>query len=248
MTSPAPLPPHRPRAAAPVHARLRDRIVRGRLPPGARVTEAGIAEDLGVSRTPVREAMHRLVRDGLLVPVDGHGGGRTRLAVAPMDPATLDQLYRIAGVLEGLAGRAAAGLPPGRRAALARCLQAAERAFRAAAARRPLDYDRLFDRHDAFHRTLMDATAGAELKAQLDVIRPRVDRYEWYYAPLVGPDFRATYREHAAIIRAVRSGTPETIERAVRANWVRGAARMVRALAAAGRQRSAASASSSIPT
>lgn len=244
MTSPAPRPPHRPRAAAPVHARLRDLIVRGRLPPGARVTEAGIADDLGVSRTPVREAMHRLVRDGLLVPVDGHGGGRTRLAVAPMDPGTLDQLYRIAGVLEGLAGRTAAALPAGRRTALARRLQVAERAFRATAARRPLDYDRLFERHDAFHRTLVDATAGAELKAQLDVIRPRVDRYEWYYAPLVGPDFSATYREHAAIIQAVRSGTPEIIERAVRANWVRGAARMVRALAAAGRQRSPASASS----
>jgi DNA-binding GntR family transcriptional regulator len=233
MTSPAPRP-HRPRAAAPVYARLRDLIVRGRLPPGARLTEAGVAGELGVSRTPVREAMHRLVRDGLLVPVDGHGGGRTRLAVAPMDPDTLDQLYRIAGALEGLAGRGAVTLSPPERAALARRLRSAERAFRTAAARRPLDYDRLFERHDAFHRTLVDATAGAELKAQLDSIRPRVDRYEWYYAPLVGPDFGPTYREHAAIMQAVRSGTAETIDRAVRANWVRGAARLVRALAAGG--------------
>ncbi len=244
MTSPAPHPrSHRPRAAAPVYARLRDLIVRGRLPPGARVTEAGIAQDLGVSRTPVREAMHRLVRDGLLVPVDGHGGGRTRLAVAPMDPGTLGQLYQIAGALEGLAGRGAAALPAGQRAALARRLQTAERAFRAAAARRPLDYDRLFERHDAFHRTLVETTAGAELKAQLDVIRPRVDRYEWYYAPLVGPDFGPTYREHAGIIQAVRSGTAETIERAVRANWVLGAGRLVRALAAAGRMATPATSS-----
>ena len=233
MTSPAPAP-RRPRAAGPVYARLRDRIVRGRLAPGARVTESGIAADLGVSRTPVREAMHRLVRDGLLVPVDGHGGGRTRLAVAPMDPVTLDQLYRIAGALEGLAARAAATQPRSQRTAIARRLETAERAFRAAAARRPLDYDRLFERHDAFHRTLMDATAGVELKAQLDVIRPRVDRYEWYYAPLVGPDFGPTYREHAAIIQAVRSGPAEAIERAVRANWFQGAARLVSALAAAG--------------
>jgi DNA-binding GntR family transcriptional regulator len=243
MTSPAPAS-HRPRAAAPVYARLRDRIVRGRLAPGARLTESGIAADLGVSRTPVREAMHRLVRDGLLVPVDGHGGGRTRLAVALMDPATLDQLYRIAGALEGLAARGAAALPPARRNAIARRLETAERAFRTAAARRPLDYDRLFERHDAFHRTLVDATAGAELKAQLDVIRPRVDRYEWYYAPLVGPDFGPTYQEHAAIIQAVRSGTADAVERAVRANWFLGAARLVRALAAAGgRARTTSSAS-----
>lgn len=247
MTTPAPAPrpagPHRPRAAGPVYARLRDLIVRGRLAPGARVTEAGIADELGVSRTPVREAMHRLVRDGLLVPVDGHGGGRTRLAVAPMDPGTLDQLYRIAGALEGLAARGAAALAARERTALAGRLGAAERAFRTAAARRPLDYDRLFERHDAFHRTLMDATAGPELRVQLEAIRPRVDRYEWFYAPLVGPDFGPTYREHAAIIRAVRSATADGIERAVRANWFLGAARLVRALAeaGAGRRRSGAS-------
>ena len=235
MPAPAPHPPsHRPRAATPVYARLRDLIVRGRLAPGARVTETGIAGDLGVSRTPAREAMHRLVRDGLLVPVDGHGGGRTRLAVAPMDPAALDQLYRIAGALEGLAARGATALGNRGRAALAQRLGAADRAFRAAAARRPLDYDRLFERHDAFHRTLRGATAGAELLAQLEAIRPRVDRYEWYYAPLVGPDFGPTYREHATIIQAVRSGTADGIERAVRTNWFLGGARLVRALAAAG--------------
>lgn len=242
MTSATP-PSFRPRAAAPVYARLRDLIIRGRLEPGARVTEDAIALSLGVSRTPVREAMQRLVRDGLLVPVDGHGGGRTRLWVSPMDAATLDQLYRIAGALEGLAARNAATLPPARRATLARRLGSAERAFQAAAARRPLDYDRLFERHDAFHRTLVNATAGTELKAQLESIRPRVDRYEWYYAPLVGPDFAPTYREHGAIIRAVRAGTGESIERAVRANWVRGAARLVRALATAERKTGAATSS-----
>ena len=79
-----PLPARR-RAAGPVYQRLRDLIVRGRLGPGARVTEAQAAAELGVSRTPVREAMQRLVRDGLLVPANGEHGGRTRLVVAPME-------------------------------------------------------------------------------------------------------------------------------------------------------------------
>ena len=232
MTRAAAGPPERPRAAAPVYQRLRALIVRGRLGPGARVTESQVATELRVSRTPVREAMHRLVRDGLLVPANGDRGGRTRLVVAPMDPTTLVELYRLAGALEGLAGRAAAALPASARASLARRLGAAELAFRRAAAGRPLDYDRLFQRHAAVHQTLMHACAGPELLAALEAIGPRVDRFEWYYAPLVGPDLRVTYREHAAIIRAVHRGTAGSIERALRANWFNGAIRLARALAA----------------
>jgi DNA-binding GntR family transcriptional regulator len=189
-----------------VYQRLLDLIVHGRLGPGARVTESQAAAELGVSRTPVREAMQRLVRDGLLVPANGDQGGRTRLVVAPMEADTLIELYRLAGALEGLAARGVAALAPAERASLA-------------------------GRLSAVHRTLIDACAGPELRAALEVIRPRVDRFEWYYAPLVGPDLRVTYREHDAIIRAVRRGTPDSVERAMRANWFNGAVRLARALA-----------------
>jgi DNA-binding GntR family transcriptional regulator len=218
------------RAAGPVYQRLLDLIIRGRLGPGVRVTEAQAALELGVSRTPVREAMQRLVRDGLLVPANGDHGGRTRLVVASMEVETLVELYQLAGTLEGLAGRQAAVLSIDARASLARRLTAAEQAFRRAAAAKPLDYDRLFQRHAAVHRALVDACAGPELRAALEAIRPRVDRFEWYYAPLVGPDLRVTYREHDAIIRAVRRGSADAIERAMRANWFNGALRLARAL------------------
>jgi DNA-binding GntR family transcriptional regulator len=98
--------------------------------------------------------------------------------------------------------------------------------FRTEARRRPLDFDRLFERHDVFHRTLLERCAGPETRAVLETVRPRLDRYEWYYAPLIGPDFRATYAEHDAIIRAVRSGDADAAERAMRANWWNGAERL----------------------
>jgi DNA-binding GntR family transcriptional regulator len=214
-----------------VYTRLLELIIRGRLGPGARLTESAVAQSLGVSRTPIREAMQRLVRDGLLVPVDGHGGGRTRLAVAPMDVVVMEELYRIAGMLEGLAARGIAKLPSAQRREVARRLDAAERAFEEAAGDPPLDYDRLFRRHGTFHRELVDPGTGRELRAALAAIRPRLDRFEWYYAPLVGPDLAATFREHKAIIQTVRRGTPGAIERAVRANWFHGATRLARALA-----------------
>jgi DNA-binding GntR family transcriptional regulator len=208
--------------------RVRQLIVRGDLPPGARVAEAELAAKLGVSRTPAREAMRRLVAEGLLVP-DG-GGERPRLRVAPVGPDDVRQLYEAAGALEGVVMRRLTDLPLPARRALAKALRDRERAFRRAARVRPLDYDKLFVRHDAFHRALMDALAGPTTRVLLETLRPRLDRYEWLYAPLIGPDFSETYAEHAAIIRAVTAGDGPAAERAVRRNWFKGGERLAACL------------------
>ena len=200
--------------------------MRGRLPPGERVTEADVAARLAVSRTPAREALRRLHGEGLLVASGGGRGAQVRLAVAPITRAGVEELYQLAGAVEGVAARAVERLAPAERRALAAALGRAERAFRAEARRRPLDFDSLFERHDAFHRTLLEPCARPEARAVLEAVRPRLDRYEWYYAPLIGPDFRATYAEHDAIIRAVRAGDPDAVERAVRSNWWNGARRL----------------------
>ncbi|MFL5578154.1 MAG: GntR family transcriptional regulator [Gemmatimonadaceae bacterium] len=214
-------------AAAGVYTRVRDLIVRGRLLPGARVTETEVATRLAVSRTPAREALRRLHHEGLLVAAARGGrGAQTRLAVAPMTRDDVMELYHLAGALEGVVARAAARLPTAGRRALAAELRSAEVAFRIEARTRPPDFDRLFERHDAFHRALVDSCAGPRTRALLETIRPQLDRYEWYYAPLIGPDFRPTFAEHAAIIDAVRSGDPDAAERAVRANWWYGAERL----------------------
>lgn len=53
-----------------------------------------------------------------------------------------------------------------------------------------------------------------------------MDRYDWLFAPLTGPDFSPTFGEHEAILREIRNGTATGIERAVRANWFNGGARL----------------------
>lgn len=219
-------------AAEAAYERLREAIVRGRLAPGVRVTEAGAATRLGVSRTPVREALDRLQREGLVV-TDG-GGARPRLAVAPLAAGAVAELYQAAGALEGVAARRVAELPPGARRALADALRAADAAFRVEADRAAPDFDRLFDLHDAFHQTLMAACAGPATQALLGAIRPQLDRYEWAYAPVMEREFAPTYAEHAAIARAVRAGDADAAEAAVRANWFNGATRLARAMAGAG--------------
>jgi len=223
-----PHPEHGLIAPADVCARVRQLIVRGDLPPGARVAEAELAGKLGVSRTPAREAMRRLLAEGLLVP-DG-GGERPRLRVAPVGPDDVRQLYEAAGALEGVVMRGLTDLPAPERRALAKTMRDRERAFRRAARARPIDYDALFIRHDAFHRAMMDALAGPATRVLLETLRPRLDRYEWLYAPMIGPDFTETYAEHAAIIRAVAAGDGPAAERAVRRNWFRGGKRLAAAL------------------
>ena len=211
-----------------VYDRLRALIVRGRLAPGARVSEAELAARLDTSRTPIRDAMRRLQIEGLHVPVGG--GQRPRVAVAPVTGGAARELYHAAGALEGVAARAIAEQPAAARGRLADDLEACDAEFRRAAAVPSPDFDRLFELHDAFHRRLTDACAGPNVRALLEVIRPQLDRLEWMYAPLLGLAFGPTYAEHQAIAGAVRAGDADDLERAVRANWFNGAERLVAAV------------------
>jgi DNA-binding GntR family transcriptional regulator len=213
-------------SSARAYDRIRELIVRGRLLPGERVSELDMAARLEMSRTPVREATRRLLQEGLLVPVLSATGARTRLAVAPVSAADVRELYHAAGALEGIAARGVAALAPAERRTLAAELGELQEQFREAATAAPIDYDLMFDRHDAFHRRLIRRCAGPRTRDLLETIRPQLDRYEWLYAPLMGTDFRPTFTEHGAIMRAVARGEPDAAEAAVRANWFNSADRL----------------------
>ena len=208
------------------YEKLRALIVLGRLPPGARIAEGPLAAWLGLSRTPVREALQRLRQQRLLVEVGGGAGVRVRLAVAPLKRDQMQEIYGLAGALEGSAARALAAWNDRERARLARDLESIERSFAVEAAKSPVDFDKLFETHDAFHRELLRRVIGPETAALLQTIRPHLDRYEWFYAPLIGPDFTATHAEHRAIIDALKAGNANRIERAVRANYENGTTRL----------------------
>lgn len=85
-----------------VAARLRDMIVEGELPPGARITERVLCERLAVSRTPLREAIKILANEGLLTLLPNRGARVTAISLAEAD----DTMYLLS-VLEGTAGELA---------------------------------------------------------------------------------------------------------------------------------------------
>jgi len=84
--------------------RLRDLIVQGRLAAGARLNERLLTAELGVSRTPLREAFKVLATEGLVELLPNRGA-----IVSQMDPARLAESLEVMGALEALAGELACG-------------------------------------------------------------------------------------------------------------------------------------------
>ena len=236
------MPPRRATSSPPapatvslaIYDKVRSLIVRGRLLPGTRVTEADVAMELQVSRTPAREALRRLQQERLLVPAGASDGAKVRLVVPPMTAAEVRELYAAAGALEGVIARNVADYDADERVAFAAELVKAQAAFRREATKRTPDWDRLFELHNAFHELLRTRLAGPRLRLLLDGLRPHLDRYEYFYGPLHRSGFEATFEEHDAIIAAIESGPADVAERAVRANWFNGADRLASIVERAG--------------
>ena len=83
-----------------VALRIREMILRGELRPGERLAEIGLAERLGVSRTPIRQALPALAREGLLA-----AAGRRGYVVRSFSPDDVLDAIETRGLLEGLAAR-----------------------------------------------------------------------------------------------------------------------------------------------
>jgi DNA-binding GntR family transcriptional regulator len=173
-----------------VYQELSAHILDGRLEPGSTVNQEGLAASLGVSITPLREALRRLEAEGLVV-VEAH---RT-LTVAPLSTAEVRELYAVRLQLDPFA----AGL-------------AAERAAAAAVDRievlaaRPLEATprgRLRANRE-FHQAIYRSPGNATLAEILDRLWDRTDRYRMIVVR-VESEGRKVEREHREIAAAIRT-------------------------------------------
>ncbi len=92
-----------PKLVEQVHKAILAEIAEGKLRPGERIIQEQIAQELGVSRQPVQQALVLLKNQGVLRDAPGRG-----LLVAPLDPQFVRQMYEMRSVIEGLAFRKAA--------------------------------------------------------------------------------------------------------------------------------------------
>jgi DNA-binding GntR family transcriptional regulator len=213
-------------AAAPVsrvaraYQELRDLIIRGRLAPGTRIIEADLASRLGVSRTPVRDALRLLQQEGFVVG-SSPSGFKSRLFIAPLTKEDARDLYGIVGSLEGLAARETAQLPGPVRLELARKLTALNDGLREMWQSGRRDPNLFFELDIAFHRTIVEASAGPRLLAMHNSIKPQTERYWRIYASIVD-HLGNSVAEHDEILRAIENGDAESAERGIELNWRNG--------------------------
>ena len=202
------------------------------LAPGSRIVETEIAGRLGVSRTPVREALQRLLREGYVM--DSLGAQQSRLTVAPLTRQDVHELLTVVGALEGIAAHHAASLATDERETLARALRAANLEFQRAARATPIDHERLYDADERFHRRIVEAGAGPRLLALHDAVKPQAERYIRMYISLLTDDIAASVAEHDTITSAIVDGRSAEAERAVETNWRHAADRLSRVIELAG--------------
>ena len=205
--------------------RLRQLIVHGKLAPGSRVIEVDLADRLGVSRTPIRAARHRLQQEGYII-VTSVANSKERLSVAPLTKEDARELYWIVGQLEGCAARLCCQLEPEVRAGLVAELRRFNEGLRQSAEARRAEPNRVFDFDIGFHQAIVDAGAGPRLRAIHSGIKPQTERYWRLYASAIVDRLDTSVNEHLAIIDGIERGEAQAAERAIQMNWQNGAERL----------------------
>lgn len=163
--------PRRPRLpksshlARTAYETLRRDIIRCTLMPGARTTSAQLMERYGLSQAPVREALHRLYQEQLVVPIQREG-----YVIAPITLKQVQDLFGVRLVLEPAVARLAAGRVDV--AALRRLVEADEQLY---AQRGPASIEAYVQTNTAFHMAIAAACGNERIAA---VIRTLLDEME----------------------------------------------------------------------
>jgi DNA-binding GntR family transcriptional regulator len=177
-------------------ARLKRGITRCEIPPGARLTEAGLMRRLGLGKTPIREALVRLVHEGLVRAIPRHG-----YEVAPITLADVEDLFRLRRVLEPAATELAAGrIDPAterRLTALSRVESCVPGDLRSVAAYRRATHE--------FHVLVARAAGSRRLAEAVERLEDESDRL--FILGLMQPERRRAVRlGHQGLLAALLAG------------------------------------------
>ena len=196
------------------------RILAGDILPGAKLNEADVAQDLKVSRGPVREAFRALEQAGLVRTEKNRG-----VFVRSLTHFEADELYEVRAGLDALIGRRAAErCTPGRILELRELLRAMQKAARAR------NVDEYYPLNVRFHDLLAQMTGNANLLA---AYRRLVNELHLYRREALarGPDsFPISTHEHLAIVDAIAAGDAESSARLLYGHALEGRQRLHQAL------------------
>lgn len=183
---------------------IRQAIINGDFPPGMRLMELQLAAEMGVSRTPVREAIRKLELEGLIVMIPRRGA-----YVANISIKDINEVYEIRTALDILAaGLAAERINEEELEAMERNLIAIRPSIEA------MDIPKIVEADSAFHDIIYKASRNerlisiiSNLREQITSIRGRSMLYEGRLQDMLD--------EHRMIVDAIAQGNPEAAQKAV---------------------------------
>jgi DNA-binding GntR family transcriptional regulator len=184
---------------------LLDRILDGSIAPGTSVNESELALALGVSRTPLREALLGLEREGFLTSETGRG-----FFVLPLTVRDAEELYPLLWMMEGEALAVSGPFDRKRLAAL--------RAVNAELKRAERDPGEALRLDRQWHDTLLRGCENARLLALIDTLKDQATRYESAYMQCSGRVILSS-RQHEAILKALEAGDSRAARKELERNW-----------------------------
>jgi DNA-binding GntR family transcriptional regulator len=172
--------------------RLRDMIIRGELAPGMKLNERVLAERLGISRTPLREAIKFLASEGLVELQPNRGA-----FVAAIDAPTVREIFHVLGALEALAGEQVCTHATDAQIAEIRALH-----YQMVLHQMRGELAEYFGCNQQIHARLVEYTGNATLAQTWRALNAKVQRVR-YMANLSGARWQQAVREHEAMIDAL---------------------------------------------
>jgi DNA-binding GntR family transcriptional regulator len=189
------------------YQRIKDDIFEFRMPPGQRYSEQALANALGVSRTPLRFALHVLAKEGYLDRVDGHSSWQ----VKPLDLDYYEDLYDFRMSIETIAVRRLCT------ADVMAQLIAGVAFWRAPKKQRVLDGKEVARQDEQFHRTLVHLAGNREMLRTFDNLTERIRIIR--RLDFINPErIAAAYEEHAKILEMLLARKADSAEMLIKAH------------------------------
>lgn len=184
---------------------IRQAIISGQFPPGMRLMELQLAEEMGVSRTPVREAIRKMELEGLVVMIPRRGA-----YVADISIKDINEVYEVRTALDVLSAGLAA-----ERIDKSEIQEMRELLAEEAALVEVKDYPKIIDNDTAFHDVIYCASGNTRCMNIISNLREQITAIRGRSMPYPGR-VEIMLKEHRAIFDAIAAGKVEKAQEAVR--------------------------------
>lgn len=186
---------------------IRDAIVNGEYEPGQKLSEVNLSEYYQVSRTPIREALKQLEREGLVEIIP-----RVGTCVAKPTEKDLKELFRVKEVLEGLA---AGLLAENRNREIINKVQSSVADMEKAI--QEFNNKHYVQANTTFHHAILTGADNSKLSYLLNLLLNQIPYNRYVYLTIENPKrLENSLNEHKAILSAIEKGDREQAERAMR--------------------------------